>query len=170
MKKKILIGLVAVFVIIQFFRPAKNISGDNTYDISTQYPVPQEVASLLKVACNDCHSNTTAYPWYSNIQPVAWWLNSHIVDGKRHLNFSEFTSRRIAIQNHKMEETIEMIKEGEMPLESYTMMGLHPGANLSEDQRQTLISWAESIMDTLKAKYPPDSLKMPRRSPPPAEK
>ncbi|MDX2245717.1 MAG: heme-binding domain-containing protein [Bacteroidia bacterium] len=166
MKKKILFVLVAVLVGIQFFRPARNTSGESKNDISTKYPVPEEVASLLKVACNDCHSNKTVYPWYSNIQPLGWWLNSHITDGKRHLNFSEFTSLRIAIQNHKFEETIEMVKEGEMPLESYTMMGLHSEAKLSDAQRELLVKWAETQMDTLKAHYPPDSLKMPRRPPP----
>ncbi|MEZ4829316.1 MAG: heme-binding domain-containing protein [Bacteroidia bacterium] len=170
MMKKVLIGLAAVLVIIQFIRPAKNVSGESTYDISTKYPVPEEVAHLLKVACNDCHSNTTVYPWYSNIQPVGWWLSQHVNDGKRHLNFSEFTSRRIAIQNHKFEETIEMIKEGEMPLESYTMLGLHAEANLNDAQKQLLIDWAQAQMDTLAAHYPPDSLKMPRRPPPSPEK
>ncbi|AXE19847.1 cytochrome C [Runella rosea] len=162
MIKKILIGLGVVLVAIQFFHPEKNLSDDRTYDVSTKYAMPEEVKSTLKVACDDCHSNKTEYPWYSNIQPVAWFLDHHVVDGKRHLNFSNFTSRPIAYQNHKFEETIEMIKEGEMPLPSYTYFGLHSGAKLTEAQKQTLISWAEANMDSLKANYPADSLVMRR--------
>lgn len=162
MIKKILIGLGVVLVGIQFFHPEKNLSDDQTYDVSTKYAMPEEVKSTLKVACNDCHSNKTEYPWYSNIQPVAWFLDHHVVDGKRHLNFSNFTSRPIAYQNHKFEETIEMIKEGEMPLPSYTYFGFHSGAKLTEAQKQTLISWAEANMDSLKANYPADSLVMRR--------
>ncbi|MCB0611599.1 MAG: heme-binding domain-containing protein, partial [Lewinella sp.] len=90
---------------------------------------------------------------------------NHIEDGKRHLNFSDFTSRRIAIQNHKLEEVIDEVKEHEMPLASYTW--IHRDAVLTDAQRELLISWAEGIMDNLKATYPPDSLVMPKRGPRP---
>jgi len=163
MKRKILLALGAVLIIIQFFRPAKNLSNERTHDVSTKYLLPDSVTAILKVACNDCHSNKTEYPWYAQIQPIAWWLNNHISDGKRHLNFSDFTSRPIAIQNHKFEETIEMIEEKEMPLPSYTWFGLHAGANLTSQQRQLLIDWAQTQMDTLKAQYPADSLVLKRR-------
>ena len=162
MKKKIILTLIALLVVIQFIRPAKNLSVDRTNDISTKYALAEEVHSVLKVACNDCHSNKTEYPWYAEIQPVAWWLNYHVTDGKRHLNFSNFTSRPIAVQNHKLEETIEMVKEGEMPLSSYTWLGLHSDANLTSAQRETLVKWAEAQMESLKAQYPPDSLVLKR--------
>ena len=163
MKTKILFAVVILLIVIQIFRPAKNLSDERTHHIGTKYLLPDSVTTILKVACNDCHSNRTEYPWYAEIQPVAWWLNYHITDGKRHLNFSEFTSRPIAIQNHKFEETIEMIDEGEMPLSSYTWLGLHPGANLTAQQKEILVNWAETQMDSLKAQYPPDSLVLKRR-------
>ena len=163
MLKKILIGLGVVLVAIQFVRPERNLSDDRTYDVSTKYAVPEDVKQILAVACNDCHSNKTEYPWYANIQPVAWFLDHHVTDGKRHLNFSNFTSRSVAYQNHKFEETIEMVKEGEMPLASYTYLGLHAGANLTELQKQSLINWAQANMDSLKAQYPADSLVMRRK-------
>lgn len=170
MLKKILLGLGAILVIIQFIRPEKNLSDDQTYAVATKYAVPDNVKSILKVACDDCHSNKTEYPWYANIQPVAWFLDHHVTDGKRHLNFSNFTSRPVAYQNHKFEETIEMIKENEMPLPSYTYFGLHSGAKLTEDQKQILIKWAETNMDSLKAQYPADSLVMRRPQGPPPSK
>lgn len=163
MLNKILLALVAVLIIIQFIRPEKNLSDDQTMDISTKYDVPADVKNILAVACNDCHSNKTVYPWYYNIQPVAWWMNEHIEDGKRHLNFSTFTSLSIARQNHKLEETVEMVEDNAMPLESYTALGMHPEARLTTAQRERLISWAKAQMDTLKAHYPADSLVMPKR-------
>jgi hypothetical protein len=163
MLKKIGITLIVALVVIQFFRPERNDSNDLTYDISTKYEVPEEVNEILRVSCNDCHSNNTVYPWYANVQPVAWWLNDHVQDGKRHLNFSEFTNRPIAIQNHKWEETVEMVEEKEMPLKDYTYFGLHPEANLTDAQRETLVKWAKSQMAYLAATYPADSLVMPRR-------
>lgn len=163
MLKKILIGLLVVLVLIQFFRPEKNNSNDLTHDVSTKYKVPEEVSHILRVACNDCHTNKTNYPWYAQIQPVAWWLNDHVTEGKEHLNFSSFTQLPIAVQNHKFEEVIEVIDENEMPLESYTYLGLHPEAKLTEDQKTALKTWAREQMDLLKQTYPADSLVMKRR-------
>lgn len=162
MKRKILIAIVVILVIIQFFRPEKNVSGESQYDVSTRYAVSDSVKTILAKACNDCHSNKTEYPWYSNIQPVAWWMANHVEDGKRHLNFSDFTKSKLSRQNHKFEETIEVLEEGEMPLASYTWLGLHPQANLTNEEKNTLIHWARTQMDTLKAQYPPDSLVMKR--------
>jgi hypothetical protein len=163
MLKKILTGLLVILVVIQFFRPERNISNDKTYDIAKKYDVPKEVDRLLEVSCNDCHSNKTVYPWYANIQPVAWWLDEHIEDGKRHLNFSEFTKRPLYVQNHKLEEIIEMVDDGEMPLASYTNFGLHPEANLTLEQRNQITAWAKAQMAYLKDAYPADSLAFPKR-------
>lgn len=163
MKTKILLSLAAILVVIQFFRPSRNISNERTHDISTKYGIPDSISAILKVACNDCHSNRTEYPWYAGLQPVAWWLNYHITNGKRHLNFSTFTSRRIADQNHQFEELVEMVKEGEMPLSSYTWFGLHSGANLTGKQREMIVEWAEANMNSLKEQYPPDSLVRQKR-------
>lgn len=167
MIRKILIGLLFVLVVIQFFRPAKNQGNDQSKHINTLYPMPDDVKQIMAVACYDCHSNNTRYPWYNNFQPVAWWLANHVNDGKRHLNFSELAGRRTAQQYHKMEEVVEMVDEGEMPLKSYTLT--HGDARLSADQRKKIIDWAQSVMDAMKMKYPADSLVMPERpaGPPP---
>lgn len=164
MLKKIVIGLGVVLLLIQFVKPAKNNSNDNTFALSNKYKVPQDVGHLLEVSCNDCHSNKTEYPWYSNIQPVAWWLNNHVTDGKRHLNFSNFTKLPLAVQNHKFEEIVEMVEEQEMPIPSYTYFGLHPEADLSKEQQEKIIAWAKNQMAYLKANYPADSLvRKPRK-------
>lgn len=163
MFKRILIGVVVALVIIQFIRPEKNLSDDQTHSITMKYPVSGEVKELLRVACNDCHSNKTAYPWYVNVQPVAWFLDNHVQEGKRELNFSTFTKLPVAVQNHKFDEIIKMIQEKEMPLKSYTFFGLHKEANLSDRKRQLLISWARQQMTMLESEYPVDSLKIKER-------
>lgn len=166
MKRKILYAILSLLIVIQFIRPSKNNSNEQTQDIATRYFIPAEVGAVLSVACRDCHSNKTDYPLYAEVQPIGWWLNKHVTDGKKDLNFSTFTRLPIAVQNHKLEEIIEMVKEGEMPLPSYTFLGLHSEANLSQAQRELITQWADKQMDSLKAQYPPDSLVMKRRSPP----
>jgi len=163
MKKKLLTGIVVILIAIQFVPTEKNESNDMQYDISTKYAIPADVKVVLKNACNDCHSNTTSYPWYSDIQPVGFWLDHHVNDGKKHLNFSTFTKMPIAVQNHKLEEVIEQTEEKEMPMPSYTYLGLHSNANLSDEQRALIINWAKGEMAKLKDTYPADSLKMKPR-------
>ncbi len=163
-KSKLLLAVIGIFLIIQFIRPAKNVSTEQSpTDISTKYSVSEPVMTLIDKACNDCHSNNTKYPWYSQIQPIAWWMNDHVEEGKGELNFSTFTSRPLAIQFHKFEEVVETVKEGEMPLPSYTWLGMHPEANLSQEEKDTLIHWAEEQMNAMKQQYPPDSLVRKRR-------
>jgi hypothetical protein len=163
MFKKILIGVLVILVIIQFIRPEKNLSDDQTHSIALKYPVSGDVKELLRVACEDCHSNKTAYPWYVNIQPIAWFLDNHVQEGKAELNFSTFTKLPVAVQNHKFDEIIEMVEEKEMPLKSYTFFGLHENANLSDQQRAVLVNWAKQQMTMLKNEYPADSLKIKKR-------
>lgn len=149
--------LLLAFIIIQFFRPAKNRSeGISANDITKVYPVPENVQAILKTSCYDCHSNNTVYPWYSQIQPAAWWLNDHIQEGKRELNFSEFASYRIGRQYRKLNEINEQVKEGVMPLDSY--LWIHTNAKLDEQQKLILANWVTSVRDSIKAHYPADSL------------
>jgi hypothetical protein len=155
--RRILIILLVVLILIQFIRPARNISTrQSPNDISTIYTVPSNVSSILKKACNDCHSNNTRYPWYSYIQPVALWLDDHINEGKRGLNFNEFASYPLRRQYHKLEEVVDVIKKDEMPLYSYTI--IHQEAKLSEEEKLSLTTWANALRGTMESKYPKDSL------------
>jgi hypothetical protein len=156
MIKKLGLVLLVAFLLLQAFRPTKNDSNNKVNDISTIYPVSDSVQQIFTKACNDCHSNNTNYPWYANIQPVAWWLNDHVKDGKRHFNLNEFASYRIAKQYKKLEECMEEVKDGEMPLESYTI--IHKNAILSPREKELLYDWANAVRDSIKSKYPADSL------------
>lgn len=161
--KNLLLLLLLAFAVIQFFRPRLNIAEEeiSANDISKKYAVPQDVASILKTSCYDCHSNNTNYPWYNKIQPVAWWLADHVNEGKKELNFSEFASYKIGRQYKKLEEINEEVKDGEMPLESYTL--IHGEAKLNDQQKLSIANWATALRDSIKAQYPEDSLKRPQR-------
>jgi len=155
--RRFLVFLFVVLIVIQFFRPKKNISeGVQPNNIATAYPVSDQVKGILIKACNDCHSNNTRYPWYSNIQPVAWWLADHVEEGKRELNFDEFAAYSPRKQYRKLEETNEMVKEGEMPLDSYTW--IHKDAKLSKAEKIAIAEWVESTRSAMEARYPMDSL------------
>jgi hypothetical protein len=157
MIKKILLFLLLVLVVIQFIHPKKNkAEGAQPNYIGNKFAIPADVKTILTKACNDCHSNNTRYPWYAKLQPVHWWLNDHIKEGKKGINYDEYINKSLRYQFHKMEETIEMVKDGQMPLKSYTWT--HKDARLTEQEKNAVIGWANSIMDTMRAHYPIDSL------------
>ena len=103
MIKKIILTLVVLLAIAQVVRPTKNNSRDTQKDISTLYPMTDDVKVIVNKACADCHTNNTNYPFYANIQPIAYWLEDHV-------------------------------KEGEMPLYSYTL--IHKEAKLLRQKKQ----------------------------------
>ena len=141
--KKIAIVLLIVLVGMQFYRPEKNkAEGDYVAAFEAETQPSVEVKQILKTACYDCHSANTEYPWYNNIAPVSYWLADHIEDGKRHLNFSDWENYDSKKKDHKLEEVIEEVKEGKMPLNEYTWT--HADANLSEDQISALLAWANN--------------------------
>lgn len=144
MVRKIALLLAALLVLIQFIRPEKNANPElSTADISQVYAMPGAVKNILVQSCYDCHSNHTRYPWYAHIQPVAWWLNSHIQEGKEHLNFSEFGTYPAKKANHKLEEVEEAVTDGWMPLDSY--LWVHRDARLTADQAQAVADWAREL-------------------------
>jgi len=160
--KTILIVLLVALIIIQFIRPTEN-KGDEIAQnqITASYQIPDSLQKTLKVSCYDCHSNTTVYPFYFKIQPVAWFLNNHIQDGKRHLNFSEFNTYPLWRQHENFKDIVEQLKKDEMPLSSYTL--IHRDAILSADQKLAMEDWATAQIKEMEAKYPADSLARPKR-------
>jgi len=157
MVKKILFVLLIILIVIQFFHPARNkAEGEQPNNVSKLYPVSPDVKNILDKACMDCHSNNTAYPWYSKIQPVDWWMTHHVNEGKRELNFDEFATYNLRRQYHKLEEVMKQVKNNEMPISSYTW--IHKDAILTTAEQNGLINWADSIRNEMKRKYPIDSL------------
>jgi len=144
MKKKILVGLVGIFMIIQFFRIDKtNPEVVLENDFIEIYNPPAEIATILKTSCYDCHSNESKYPWYTNVAPVSWMIKHHIDEGREYFNFSEWNSLDAKKQAHIIEECSEEVEEGEMPLPNYLIM--HAEAKLSAEQKELLASYFESL-------------------------
>jgi hypothetical protein len=143
MIKKILLGLALLFLAIQFVRPVKNLSpAPGSNDITARVTVPAEVQQVLVKACYDCHSDHTRYPWYAEVQPVGWWLASHIHDGKEHLNFSQFCTYNTKVADRKLRQIARNIDNGEMPLDSYKW--IHRDAILTKAEIKLIDGWVDA--------------------------
>ena len=145
MKKALKIAAVAVVVILvvaQFVRPDRtNPPVDPSHTLYASTAVPADVKTILDRSCNDCHSNETSYPWYSQVTPVNWWLANHIAEGRRELNVSEYGTYQQKKKVRKLDEICQQVQDGEMPLPSYTI--IHRDAILSDQDKQTLCTWTE---------------------------
>ena len=160
--KRVAIVLLVALVVIQLIHPAKNVSAAvPPTDISNMYPVPDSVKTILAKACNDCHSNNTRYPWYSKIQPVDWWLNDHVTEGKDELNLSEFGSFTLLKQSKKLKKMAREVDEGDMPLDSY--LWIHKDAVLSPAEKAVFMGWAQGLSQQLYAKVPADEIEKDKK-------
>jgi hypothetical protein len=129
-------------VVIQFIKPDKNNHGYQSVSLFEKETVPtKQIAMILKNNCYDCHSDQTNYPWYNNISPINYWLEEHIVDGKKHFNVSDWEKYSARKKDHKLEELVEFVDSGEMPLDSYTW--IH--GDLSQKDAKLLIQWVEIL-------------------------
>ncbi|MFP3599405.1 heme-binding domain-containing protein [Chryseobacterium sp. SIMBA_029] len=150
MKKIIVIVLVA-FIMIQFFPIDKtNPPATPGMDFLRIKDTPPEIAKIISTSCYDYHSNETKYPWYSSIAPSSWFLKNHVVEGRKHLNFSTFAVYEPKRQAHKLEECIEMIEKKEMPLESYYIG--HQDAKLTDQQRLELVTYFKKVKEDTERK------------------
>lgn len=146
--KKILLGLLVVLIFIQFWHPVRNKSGRvMPDDITKTIAMPGEVQGILKKSCYNCHSNQTDYPWYTFVQPLHWYLNNHIQEGKAALNFNEFSAYSSRRQLNKLRAIESSIKDATMPLPSYTF--IHRHAVLSEEEKALLLSWLQKTEEQL---------------------
>ncbi len=142
MLKKILIALLIVFVLMQAIRPARNIGSiASSTDITHYITVPDSIMKVLQRSCYDCHSNHTNYPWYTNINPVGWWMNGHIKDGKRAINFSDLSAFNKKKLDHRLSDIAKEVEEHDMPLSSYTF--IHTDAKLTGPEIIMIKRWTE---------------------------
>ena len=145
MLKKVGLIVAIVFITFQLFTIEKvydNVNEKEDFLALTKAPV--EVEELIKNSCYDCHSNQTKYPWYANIAPVSWYIESHINEAKHHLNFSKWNSYSLKKSNHKLEECVEEIEDHKMPTSNYVLM--HSQAQLTKEQITTLANWFKNQM------------------------
>ena len=142
--KRILLGLLAILILIQLIPVDRSVPElDGRQDFLTMTSPSAEIATLVQDACYDCHSYKTKYPWYAKVAPVKFTIQRHIDHGRSELNFSLWGTYESSRADHKLEECAEEVREAHMPLESYVNM--HPEAALTDEQRETLARWFDSL-------------------------
>jgi heme-binding protein len=102
--------------------------------------VPALVGGVLERSCADCHSNRTAWPWYSRIAPVSWLVERDVRRGRDRLNFSNWCRYSVAERRKFLADIASAVENGQMPLPQYALM--HSKAKLSDSERDAVYRWA----------------------------
>ena len=143
--KKIAIIVFIIFLLMQCYQPARNIGYEQYFsaNFTEMHKVPKNIETTLRASCYDCHSDNTNYPWYSYVQPIRFFMDGHINEGKKKLNFNEFGNYSNRKQRSKLEAISKQIKSDEMPLSSYTL--IHRNAILTVNQKEEIINWINNL-------------------------
>jgi hypothetical protein len=128
------VGLIAMMVLliaIQFVPYGRNHS--NPPVLAEPAWNTAQTRTLFFRACGDCHSNQTAWPWYSSVAPVSWLVQRDVQEGRREFNVSEWDRPK-----NEADEAAETVQKDTMPPWFYIAM--HSSAKLSSSERQEFIA------------------------------
>ncbi len=141
--KWLIVGVVVSAALSQFVRPShSNPPVIQARSIHAQLTIGPEVDSVLSRSCNDCHSNQTVWPWYSNVAPISWIIASDVSRGRDALNFSEWDKYSAEEHQKLLKEVCIEASDREMPGIPYTW--LHPDARLSDADIQSVCAWTNA--------------------------
>lgn len=138
-----------LFLAVQFWQPPRNIASpektaaDSGDFIELHPEIPAEIESLLRTSCYNCHSNHTRYQFYDFIQPGRFLVESHIKNGKKELNLSEWSGYIPRKQERLLRTMAEQIETGAMPLPAYTF--IHADARLDSGRVKQISEWLRSL-------------------------
>jgi len=130
------IGLVVLFLALQLVP-----SGRTNPPATKTIEAPADVLAILRRSCFDCHSNETNWPWYAYVAPVSWLVVHDTDEGRDELNFSHWGDMTQTRRDSKAVSVVEVIEDGEMPLEAYLWM--HRDAVVSPAELEVLRVWSE---------------------------
>ncbi|HVZ17296.1 MAG TPA: heme-binding domain-containing protein [Terriglobales bacterium] len=147
---KIILGVFVVLAAIQLYRPAKtNPPEDPSKTLPANSQMPPQVAQILDRSCSDCHTHKTVWPKYSYVAPMSWLVTDDVNEGRRHVNFSEWSSYSTQRRQAKLEDICNEVKDGGMPLKQYTWM--HKGTALDQQQREAICAWTKTEQQRITA-------------------
>ena len=145
------VAIICLLAAAQFIRPVRsNPTSVASQSVEAHLQLSPEVASILDRSCNDCHSNKTRWPWYSNVAPVSWFVIDHVNNGRGALNFSEWGMYEREDAVGMLKHICEEIEAGVMPLDSYTR--IHRDAKMSSQEVKLICDWTKTERARLTAR------------------
>ena len=142
---KVVLGLALFMILIQILQPKRtNPRTVASRTLGAHVPIPPAVQMSFRRACGDCHSNQTAWPWYSRIAPLSWVVIDDVNQGRRHMNFDDWDAQADSKQaNDRLIDICQEIRKKGMPPFSYRL--LRKDLELKSEEIAALCAWSESF-------------------------
>ncbi len=138
------LGLVAAVGLMNLARVDRTNSAEIASDaIEAHSKMPENVAIIFRRACQDCHSQRTAWPWYSAVAPVHWLMAADVYGARSHMNLSEWGRYTPEERTERLIGICEMVAANKMPL-WYYKPAHYPSAWLSENDKKSVCDWAKA--------------------------
>ena len=127
--KQVALSLLVLFAAAQLIRPNRtNPPVDESRTLQAHAGTANELVTVLDRSCGDCHSNKTVWPWYSEIAPLSWLMAYAVNEGRKAVNFSDWTAYTSDQQQVLLAQSCQDVSQGKMP-GAYTMV--RPDTRLS---------------------------------------
>ena len=144
LRRRVAVGIIATAAIIQLYRPARtNPPSDPKQGLSAVVAVDPAAQAILNRSCNDCHSNRTVWPAYSEVAPFSWGVASDVDDGRRHMNFSEWGTYPGFKQKDLLDKACQLVTQHDMPPFVYSLV--HHDRVPTQAEREVLCRWTKTV-------------------------
>jgi hypothetical protein len=140
--KRASLALLALVVGAQLI-PVKRDNPPNPAANFVYASAPANVRAVFEDSCKNCHSNQTAWPWYSHVAPFSWIIAYDVHKGRKQFNFSGWTTYSPKKREEKLEAVCDQVINGDMPDSKYLL--IHRSARLTQEDREAVCTWVESV-------------------------
>jgi hypothetical protein len=149
--------MVVVATLTAFFiHPFGGVkNGNSTKPIFYGAQIEIPVLNIARRSCQNCHSEQTAWPWYSYIPPVSWMVEKDVREGRDHFNMSRWDEYSEEKRVEILSKISVMIRNKQMPLPRYTW--LHPNAKMSDADISVIDHWSHAERRRLRAEMAPQA-------------
>jgi hypothetical protein len=138
---KVGLALLVALGVAQLVRPARvNPPTNPAATLEAHLGAGDGLSAVLERSCDDCHSNRTAWPWYTGIAPLSWVIASGVKTGRQSVNFSEWGGYSPAQRQELLRRSCADATSGKMPGGAWVL--LHPEARLSAKDVETICNAA----------------------------
>ncbi len=125
----VIVGFI-LFLAIQLF-PYGRSHANPPVKQEPKWDSPRTRQIFFRV-CKNCHSNETEWPWYSNVAPASWLLQSDVNEARSLFDVSEWGR---SVNNG--DAAAGFVEAGAMPPWDYRLM--HPETRMSADEKAAFI-------------------------------
>ena len=148
--KRAVLGLIIFLIVGQVVRfPRTNPPINAEQEVGASISLTPTVAEVFNRSCNDCHSNRTAWPWYSSVAPASWLVIYDTYQGRRRMNLSQWDATPPQQHKRVLDRMCSDVTNGDMPEWQYLI--IHRQAKLSSTEVLAVCDWSKAASANLEA-------------------